>query len=150
MQHCGPAPCISNAADVTERRRMEEILQQRQRLQAVGTIAGGVAHNFNNLLTNILGNLDLAAKHGVDPVRLSGYLDTARAAAERGADLTWQLLAFAGHQLLQPQPVELSGQLRGIAKLVAESHPTPRPVALAAGQARQARRYRGGGSCHRH
>jgi CHASE2 domain-containing sensor protein/nitrogen-specific signal transduction histidine kinase len=109
--------------DVTERRRMEEILQQQQRLQAVGTIAGGVAHNFNNLLTNILGNLDLAARHGADPVRLSGYLGTARAAAERGADLTWQLLSFAGQQPLQPQPVELSGQLRVIAKLIAETFP---------------------------
>jgi signal transduction histidine kinase/CheY-like chemotaxis protein len=112
------------AMDATERLRIEEVLQQRQRLQAVGTIAGGVAHNFNNLLTNILGNLDLASQHGFDIARLSGYLDRARAAAERGADLTWQLLAFARQQPLRPEPIEPSGPLRELANLIVQSFPT--------------------------
>jgi signal transduction histidine kinase/CHASE2 domain-containing sensor protein len=112
------------AMDATERLRIEEVLQQRQRLQAVGAIAGGVAHNFNNLLTNILGNLDLASQHSFDLARLSDYLDRARAAAERGAKLTWQLLAFAREQPLRPQPIEPSGQLRELANLIVESFPT--------------------------
>ena len=57
-----PVRMAGVVADTTDRRRIEEILQQAQRLQAVGTIAGGVAHNFNNLLAIILGNLDLALR----------------------------------------------------------------------------------------
>jgi signal transduction histidine kinase/CheY-like chemotaxis protein len=111
------------ATDVTERRRIEEALQQSQRLQAVGTIAGGVAHNFNNLLAIILGNLDLASQRSSDIARLPGHLDAARLAAERGANLTWQLLAFARQQPLCPEPIEPSGQLRDLSMLIAESFP---------------------------
>jgi signal transduction histidine kinase/CHASE2 domain-containing sensor protein len=111
------------ATDVTERRRIEEALQQSQRLQAVGTIAGGVAHNFNNMLTIILGNLDLASQRSSDIARLRGHLDIARRAAERGANLTWQLLAFARQQPLCPEPIEPSGQLRDLSMLIVESFP---------------------------
>ena len=118
-----PARVAGVATDVTERRRIEEALQQRQRLQAVGTIAGGVAHNFNNLLTIVLGNLDLASQQGSEIARLRGHLDAARVAAERGANLTWQLLAFARRQPLRPEPIEPSGQLRNVSNLIIESFP---------------------------
>ena len=111
------------ATDVTERRRIEEALQQSQRLQAVGTIAGGVAHNFNNLLTIILGNLDLASQRSSDIARLLGHLDAARLAAEGGANLTWQLLAFARQQPLYPESIEPSGRLRDLSTLIVESFP---------------------------
>jgi signal transduction histidine kinase len=87
------------------------------------TIAGGVAHNFNNLLAIILGNLDLASQRSSDIARLHGHLDAARLAAERGANLTWQLLAFARQQPLCPEPIEPSGQLRDLSMLIAESFP---------------------------
>ena len=109
--------------DVTERRRHEHVLQQTQRLQAVGTIAGGVAHNFNNLLTIVLGNLDLASQQRSNFDRVHPYLSAATAAAERGANLTWQLLAFARQQPLRPEPIEPSGQLRDLSTLIAESFP---------------------------
>jgi len=118
-----PVRIAGVATDATERRRIEEILQQSQRLQAVGTIAGGVAHNFNNLLTIVLGNLDLAAQQSSEIARFRRYLDAARQAAERGANLTWQLLAFARQQPLHPEPVELSGQLRDLSMLIVESFP---------------------------
>jgi two-component system, NtrC family, sensor kinase len=106
--------------DVTERLRIEQALQQAQRLQAVGAIAGGVAHHFNNLLTIVLGNLDLAAnERSVRP-----HLMTAAAAAEQGANLTWQLLSFARRQPPSPQSLEPSEQLPGLAMLIRDSFPT--------------------------
>ena len=118
-----PTRMAGVVTDVTERRRIEEVLQQTQRLQAVGTIAGGVAHNFNNLLTIVLGNLDLASRPRSDIERVRPYLATATAAAERGANLTWQLLAFARQQPLRPEPIEPSGQLRNLSMLIDESFP---------------------------
>jgi len=108
---------------VTERLRIEEFLQQTQRLQAVGTIAGGVAHNFNNLLTIILGNLDLAARPRSDMERIRSYLAAATAAAEHGAELTWQLLSFARRQPLRPEPTAPAEQLRNLSLLIGETFP---------------------------
>src|SRR5712672_710296 len=107
--------------DVTERRRIEGALHQTQRLQTIGTIAAGVAHNFNNLLTIVLGNLDLASRQGSNIERLPLYLAAATMAAERGANLTWQLLAFARQQPLRPEPIEPSRQLRDLSTLIGES-----------------------------
>jgi PAS domain S-box-containing protein len=109
--------------DVTERQRMEEVLHRTQRLQTVGTIAGGVAHNFNNLLTIVLGNLDLASRQNVTAERLPRYLNAAMLAAQQGANLTWQLLAFARRQPLRPEPIDPSGQLRDLSMLIADSFP---------------------------
>jgi signal transduction histidine kinase len=113
-----PVRIAGVVADVTERRRIEEALDQAQKLQTVGTIAGGVAHNFNNLLTIVLGNLDLASREGFASDRLGRCLTAAARAAERGADLTRQLLAFARQQSLRPEPIELSGQLRDLSTLL--------------------------------
>lgn len=107
--------------DVTERRRIEEALHQTQRLQTVATITGGVAHNFNNLLTIILGNLDLASQQRLSEERLRPYLDAATLAAERGANLTWQLLAFARQQPLRSEPIGPSGQLCDFSTLIGQS-----------------------------
>jgi signal transduction histidine kinase/CHASE2 domain-containing sensor protein len=126
VYHAEDGPPVRMAGvvtDVTERRRIEEALHQAQRLQAVGTIAAGVAHNFNNLLTIVLGNLDRASQEGSNFERLRPYLAAATRAAEQGANLTWQLLAFARQQPLRPEPIEPSGQLRDLAILIGESFP---------------------------
>ena len=118
-----PTRIAGVVTDVTERLRIEEFLQQTQRLQAVGTIAGGVAHNFNNLLTIILGNLDLAARPRSDMERIRSYLAAATAAAEHGAELTWQLLSFARRQPLRPEPTAPAEQLRNLSLLIGETFP---------------------------
>jgi C4-dicarboxylate-specific signal transduction histidine kinase len=119
-----PTRMAGVVADVTDRHRIEEALQQTQKLQAVGTIAGGVAHNFNNLLAIVLGNLDLASRSRSDAERIGPYLAAATAAAERGAKLTWQLLSFARQQPLRSEPTRPSEQLRNLAMLIGETFPS--------------------------
>lgn len=94
--------------DITERRTLEEQLAQSQRLQSIGRLAGGVAHDFNNMLTAILGNAELALLDlGTDhPARSS--IDEIVKAAEGAARLTRQLLAFASRQMIEPVPLNLS------------------------------------------
>jgi PAS domain S-box-containing protein len=87
--------------DITERKRLEEQLQRSQRMEAIGLLAGGVAHDFNNILQAIFGHLDLAresSESDSEPVR---HLDLARTSAERAAALTRQLLAFSRQQVLE-------------------------------------------------
>jgi PAS domain S-box-containing protein len=94
--------------DITERRKAQEALEeaqaalfQAQKMEAVGQLTGGVAHDFNNLLTIIVNNLDLLTRnaHDARDIRL---IESAQRAAERGAKLTQQLLAFSRRQPLQP------------------------------------------------
>jgi signal transduction histidine kinase/CheY-like chemotaxis protein len=101
-----------------ERERAEVALHQAQRIEAVGRLTGGVAHDFNNLLTVVLGNIELLA-HGArldQPAR--DQLAAMRAAAERGATLTSQLLAFARRQPLVPRPVDLNAVIAGMQDLL--------------------------------
>ena len=106
-----------------ERERTEAALRQAQRLEAVGQLTGGVAHDFNNLLTVVLGNIDLlqaTADSRPDPADplLTARLERMRGAAERGAQLTDQLLAFARRQPLQPRPASLNAVISTMTDLV--------------------------------
>ncbi len=94
--------------DITERRQAQEALEvaqaalfQAQKMEAVGQLTGGVAHDFNNLLTIIVNSLDLLTRNARDP-RDVKLIESAQRAAERGAKLTQQLLAFSRRQPLQP------------------------------------------------
>jgi|Deesub1362A_J573_1020465.scaffolds.fasta_scaffold02235_4 PAS domain S-box-containing protein len=104
--------------DVTEERRLEEQLRQAQKMEAVGRLAGGVAHDFNNALTAILGYADLILSNlrGEDPLQ-----DAAREikkAAQRSSALTRQLLSFSRKQVLQPRVVNLNGQIQDLEKML--------------------------------
>ena len=101
--------------EITERKRAElalaqsqEQLQQLQRMESIGQLSGGVAHDFNNLLMIILGNLDLASERHADPAKARDAITVAIGAAERGAELTRQLLAFARRQALMPKTVRVN------------------------------------------
>jgi PAS domain S-box-containing protein len=95
--------------DMTERRMMQEQLNQSQKMEAIGQLTGGVAHDFNNLLTVIIGNLDtLIQELPSEQIRWRRRLDHALRASERAAGLTQQLLAFARRQPLRPKPVDIN------------------------------------------
>ena len=102
---------------MAERERTEEALRQAQKMEAIGQMTGGVAHDFNNLLTAVLGNLELALRRTEDE-RLRRYLTGATEAAQRGARLTEQLLAFSRKQRLEPEPVDLNGLVSGMQDLL--------------------------------
>jgi signal transduction histidine kinase/CheY-like chemotaxis protein len=107
-------------SQIEERERIESTLRQMQRLEAVGQLTTGVAHDFNNLLTVVLGNLGFVEKDlgsGLD-LRVKQRLSHMRVAAERGAKLTGQLLAFSRRQLLVPKPVDLSDTLANMRDLL--------------------------------
>jgi PAS domain S-box-containing protein len=117
----------SAIADVTVEKRAERSLRHAQRLEAVGQLTAGVAHDFNNLLTAILGNLELLAKcpatdqqpgPSLDQARMAHLIAGARSAAERGAKLTTQLLAFSRRQRIAAEPVDLNRLLEGMQPLL--------------------------------
>jgi PAS domain S-box-containing protein len=93
--------------DMTERRAVDEQLRQSQKMEAVGQLTNGVAHDFNNLLATIIPNLELAESHIKDECVLK-HLENAMRAAERGAQLTNQLLAFSRRQELSTEPVDVN------------------------------------------
>ena len=97
-----PVRLAGTIRDVTERRQVEESLRQTQKLEVIGQLTGGVAHDFNNLLTAVLGNIELASLRTRDPDVLQ-FCEVPQHAAERGAKLTSQLLAFARKQHLAPE-----------------------------------------------
>jgi PAS domain S-box-containing protein len=111
--------------DVTERRRAEaeraalaENLQQAQKMEAVGRLAGGVAHDFNNMLTAILGSAELAMEKIDRAHPLHADLDEIRSAATRSALLTRQLLAFARRETVQPVVLDLNQAVQGALKML--------------------------------
>ena len=81
--------------DLTERRKAEEALVHSARMAAVGTLAGGVAHEFNNVHGAALGYLELALREEMNP-KLRGYIESTHDAISRAADVTHELLAFSG------------------------------------------------------
>jgi len=117
-EHGEPEGFFSIKTDVTRRLELEAQLRQAQRLEAVGQLTGGVAHDFNNLLTVVLGTVDLLAEQLSDRPPLKRLAEMARAAAQRGAELTHGLLAFARRQPLQPQSVSVNDSLAGMEGLL--------------------------------
>ena len=102
---------------IEEREKVEAALRQAQRLEAVGQLTSGVAHDFNNLLTVVLGNVRQLAKAETDPTTLR-RLDMMEQAAQRGAKLTAQLLAFSRRQKLAPQLVKLNQTVESMRDLL--------------------------------
>src|SRR5436190_7857446 len=118
--------------DMTEKRRAEEALEQAraalaqaQKMEAVGQLTGGVAHDFNNLLTVITNSLDLLeARLRPDP-QTTRIIDSAQRAAERGARLTGQLLAFARRQPLRPEIHNINALIEGFEAVLRRACPEP-------------------------
>jgi signal transduction histidine kinase/ActR/RegA family two-component response regulator len=106
--------------EMEERARVEETLRQAQKIEAIGQLTGGVAHDFNNLLMVISGGLDMLDRQG-DPNRRRRLMDGMIQAAQRGASLTRQLLAFSRRQKLRPESLDIAAQIGGMRELLDRS-----------------------------
>lgn len=102
--------------NITAQKKIEDQLRQSQKMEAVGRLAGGVAHDFNNLLGIVTACTELL-RNRVDSSAME-YIDNIREAANRGAALTRQLLAFSRRQPLQAQMIDLNAKLRELSKLL--------------------------------
>jgi len=114
------AAVIGLLVDVTEKIKLEEQLHQSQKMEAVGTLAGCVAHDFNNMLTAIIGYSDLLRikiESDKDDSQLE-LLDQVLAASNRATSLTRGLLAFSRKQTITPQPDDLNDIVRNVEKLL--------------------------------
>ncbi|HVR66944.1 MAG TPA: PAS domain S-box protein [Verrucomicrobiae bacterium] len=109
---------VGTLQDVTERRALEEQLQQAQKMEAIGQLTGGIAHDFNNLLAIILGNLDLLNEQKELAFSMRRKIETAIKAGMRAADLTHRLLAFARRQALMPKLTEINELIRSMVPLL--------------------------------
>jgi signal transduction histidine kinase/CheY-like chemotaxis protein len=94
--------------DITEHKRRDEQLRQAQKMETVGQLTGGMAHDFNNLLTVILGNVELLTEALAGDPRLKALAEMTGEAAQRGADLTANLLAFSRKQPLAPRITDIN------------------------------------------
>ncbi|MFV8754081.1 protein kinase domain-containing protein [Nannocystaceae bacterium ST9] len=103
-----------------ERQQLEAQLRQSQKMEAIGQLAGGVAHDFNNLLTTIIGSTDVLQSQRKEELGRAGVTEirVIREAAERGAALTRQLLAFSRRQVLQPEIIDLNALVSRSGKIL--------------------------------
>ena len=104
--------------DITARKKMEAQLRLSQRMEAIGRLAGGVAHDFNNLVTVILGCCDALSGELPSDHPSSRKVEMVRKAGASAADLTRQLLAFGRKQILQPKVIEPKGIVNGVASML--------------------------------
>lgn len=109
---------VGSSRDVTARVQAEEQLRQSQKLEAMGSLTGGVSHDFNNLLTPIIGALDLLQRRGVGGDRERRLIDGALQSAERARVLVQRLLAFARRQPLQAVAVDINELVQGMGGLI--------------------------------
>ncbi|HSI12287.1 MAG TPA: PAS domain S-box protein [Chthoniobacter sp.] len=106
------------AEDITERRQIEERLRQSQKMEAIGQLAGGVAHDFNNILAAVMMEVELAATVKNLPPDAREGLQVIGAAADKAAALTRQLLLFSRRQVMQPHRLDINGVVTTLAKML--------------------------------
>ena len=104
--------------DISQKRLAEEQLIQAQKMEAVGQLTGGIAHEFNNMLTVITGTIEILADGVKDSPQLAAVAKLIGDAADRGARLTSSLLAFARKQPLQPAEIDINGLVKDTAQLL--------------------------------
>jgi len=104
-------------AEISERERAEARLLQAQKMEAIGQLTGGVAHDFNNLLTSVIGALELLLRKAADPMTRQ-LVEIALSSAEKGANLTAQLLAFSRRQRLDPTAIDPNEIVQGMVEML--------------------------------
>ena len=113
-----PLRLVGTVQDITERRLLEDQLRQSQKMEAIGRLAGGIAHDLNNALTAIAGYAELALGEIGSDHAARADVEEIRRAAERAGSVTRQLLAFSRKQLLEPRVFDLNETIAAIARLL--------------------------------
>jgi PAS domain S-box-containing protein len=123
--YMGKDVVIAVSTDISERkkseeetRRLQSQLLQSQKMESIGRLAGGVAHDFNNMLQAIIGNTNLAKQEIAPDAPVADYLNEIEQSAHRSARLTRQLLAFASKQTIQPRILDLNDTVAGMLKML--------------------------------
>ena len=116
--HGVPVKIIGSLRDITERKRTQAQLQQAQKMESVGRLAGGVAHDYNNMLSVILGYTELAMEKVPPDDPLHADLKEILDAAKRSTEITRQLLAFARKQTISPKVLDLNESVEGMLKII--------------------------------
>jgi PAS domain S-box-containing protein len=106
------------ATDLTKQHEAEERLRQSQKMDAIGQLTGGVAHDFNNVLTVIIGTIEILQEGMADNPELVGMAQLMDDAATRGAEITSQLLTFARRLPLEPRKIDVNGMVTDTVKLL--------------------------------
>lgn len=113
-----PSQMVIVSRDITERKRLEQQLLQAQKMDALGKLAGGVAHDFNNLITAIIGYSEFLIEKFKNDEQTRGDLEEIKKAAERGSSLTRQLLAFSRKQVLSPKTLDINAIITNLKKML--------------------------------
>jgi two-component system cell cycle sensor histidine kinase/response regulator CckA len=115
------AGAVISMVNITEHKAAEERLRQLQRLDSVGRLAGGVAHEVNNQMTVVLGFADMISRNPDLPQRVQGDMKQIQRAAVRSAAITAQLLAFGRKQILRPQVLDVNEVVRGFEPVLSQT-----------------------------
>jgi PAS domain S-box-containing protein len=112
------ATVIMTIVDITDKRKLEDQLQQAQKMEAIGQLAGGIAHDFNNILSAIVGYASLLKMRTDEGSTLRSYSEQVLLASERAASLTRQILAFGRKQIITLQPVRVNDSIKALETLL--------------------------------
>jgi PAS domain S-box-containing protein len=113
-----PQYLLGISEDITEKKKLEERYRQAQRMEAIGQLAGGVAHDFNNMLGVIVGYAELALEKTIGNEPLRRQIEAIRDAGHRSAEITRQLLAFARKQTIRPKSLDIGKTVAGMLNLL--------------------------------
>lgn len=111
MENGVPKGITGIATDITKQKKLETQFLQARKMETLGRLAGGIAHDFNNLITVILGYCQMLSMEGNLPPGVDDLVQSIQTAADRGASLTRQLLAFSRKQIIQPRVLDINQRL---------------------------------------
>lgn len=114
----GKDQCIASFLDITERKGLEKDLRQAQKMESLGRLAGGIAHDMNNLLSPIMGYSQMLKKIVADDKRIEKYVNSIHKAGQSAQDLVRQLLSFSRKQDIKLEPIDLNSVIKDFKKLL--------------------------------